>query len=145
MKDRLIGEISCHNLQGAFQIFDKRIQDNSSRLIQVNGNIIQSRRSFQEAGIRRQIPGNHSHIPVTVSRPAQVFADGNAYLPHLLLLRGRLHDPYLSLSFIGPAGITEKLLLQMRHGRILPEPGHRISRQNHILSPGYICLRRKAA
>ena len=56
----------------------------------------------------RQIPCNYRHIPVAVSRTAQIFPDRNTDLAHLLTLAGGLHDPNPRLSLIRPLDVYKR-------------------------------------
>ena len=89
MKHRLIAEILRHDLQGAFYVFQKGIQNDSTGPVQIKRDAIKSCHGLQIVRIRGQIPRDHRHIPVTAAGAAQIFPDGNADLPHLLPLAGR--------------------------------------------------------
>ena len=89
MKHRLIAEILRHDLQGAFDVFQKRIQNDPTGPVQIKRDVIEGCQGFQIVRIGGQIPRDHRHIPVTAAGSAQIFPDGDADLPHLLPLAGR--------------------------------------------------------
>ena len=89
MKHRLIAEILRHDLQGAFDVFQKRIQNDPAGPVQIKRDVIEGCQGFQIVRISGQIPCDHRHIPVAAAGSAQIFPDGDADLPHLLPLAGR--------------------------------------------------------
>ena len=144
MEHRLIAEILRDDLQGAFDVFQKRIQHDPPGPVQIQRNVVEGGEGFQIVCIGGQIPRDHRHVPVAVSGAPQVLPDGDADLPHLLSLAGRLkeREGFCRIrSRIGTQRIAKQMPLQPGERRVILQSGHRTFREDHVPPPLHARLR----
>ena len=144
VEHRLIAEILRDDLQGAFDVFQKRIQHDPPGPVQIQRNVVEGGEGFQIVCIGGQIPRDHRHVPVTVSGAPQVLPDGDTDLPHLLSLAGRLkeRDGFCRIRpRIGTQRIAKQMLLQPGERRVILQSGHRPFSENHVPPPLHARLR----